>query len=58
MKIFISIKTKSSTKNVSSVQGGGGGRVEERHMTDVDEEELEEEQDPHVRTTYSERILY
>ena len=41
-------------KNVSSVQGG----VEERDMTDVDEEELEEEQDPRVRTTSSERILY
>ena len=26
-------------------------------MTDVDEEELEEEQDPRVRTTSSERIL-
>ena len=37
---------------------GGGGRVEERDMTDVDEEELEEEQDPHVRTNSSERILY
>ena len=36
----------------------GGGRVEERDMTDVDEEELEEEQDPHVRTTSSQRILY
>ena len=27
--------------------------LEERDMTDVDEEELEEEQDPHVRTTSS-----
>ena len=34
------------------------GGVEERDMTDVDEEELEEEQHPCVRTTYSERILY
>ena len=32
-------------------------RVEERDMTDVDEEELEEEQDPRVRTTSSGRIL-
>ena len=32
--------------------------VEERDMTCVDEEELEEEQDPHVRTTSSERISY
>ena len=31
--------------------------VEERHMTDVDEKELEEEQDPRVRTTSSGRIL-
>ena len=31
--------------------------VEERDMTDVDEEELEEEQDPRVRTTSSGRIL-
>ena len=31
--------------------------VEERDMTDVDEEELEEEQDPRVRTTSSERVL-
>ena len=31
--------------------------VEERDMTDVDEEELEEEQDPRVRTTSSRRIL-
>ena len=30
--------------------------VEERDMTDVDEEELEEEQDPRVRTTSSGRI--
>ena len=44
-------------KNVSTNKGGGG-RVKERDMTDVDEEELEEEQDPHVRTTSSERILY
>ena len=35
-----------------------GAGVEERDMTDVDEEELEEEQDPRVRTTSSERILY
>ena len=34
------------------------GGVEERDMTDVDEEELEEEQHPCVRTTSSERILY
>ena len=32
--------------------------LEERDMTDVDEEESEEEQDPRVRTTCSERILY
>ena len=32
-------------------------RVEERDMTDVDEEELEEEQDPRFRTTSSGRIL-
>ena len=31
--------------------------VEERDMSDVDEEELEEEQDPRVRTTSSGRIL-
>ena len=31
--------------------------VEERDMTDVDEEELEEEQDPRFRTTSSGRIL-
>ena len=31
--------------------------VEERDMTDVDEEELEEEQDLRVRTTSSGRIL-
>ena len=31
--------------------------VEERNMTDVDEDELEEEQDPHVITTSSGRIL-
>ena len=31
--------------------------VEERDMTDVDEEELEEEGDPCVRTTYLGRIL-
>ena len=31
--------------------------VEERDMTDVDEEELEEEKDPRVRTTSSGRIL-
>ena len=31
--------------------------VEERDMTDVNEEELEEEQDPRVRTTSSGRIL-
>ena len=31
--------------------------VEERHMTDADEKELEEEQDPRVRTTSSGRIL-
>ena len=31
--------------------------VEERDMTDVDEEELEEEQDPRVRTTSSGKIL-
>ena len=31
--------------------------VEERDMTDVDEEELEEEKDPRVRTTSSRRIL-
>ena len=31
--------------------------VEERDMTNVDEEELEEEQDPRVRTTSSGRIL-
>ena len=36
--------------------GGGGGRVEERDMTDVDEEALEEEQDPRVRTTSSGRV--
>ena len=36
----------------------GGGGVEERDMTDVDEEALEEEQDPCVRTASSERILY
>ena len=30
---------------------GGGGGVEERNMTDVDEKELEEKQDPRVRTT-------
>ena len=30
---------------------------EERDMTYGDEEELEEEQDPHVRTTSSERVL-
>ena len=48
---------QSSMKNVLSVQGGGGG-VEERDTTGVDEEELEEEQDPHVRTTSSERISY
>ena len=32
-------------------------RVEERDMTDVDEEELEEEQDPRVGTFSSGRIL-
>ena len=32
-------------------------RVEEKDMTEVDEEELEEEQDPHVRTTSSGKIL-
>ena len=37
--------------------GGGWGGVEERDTTGVDEEELEEEQDPHVRTTSSGRIL-
>ena len=31
--------------------------VEERDMTHGDEEELEEESDPRVRTTSSERIL-
>ena len=31
--------------------------VEERGMTCVDEEELKEEQDPHVTTTYPGRIL-
>ena len=31
--------------------------VEERHMTDVDEKELEEEQDPRVRTTSFGKIL-
>ena len=31
--------------------------VEEKDMTDVDEEELEEEQDPRVRTTSSGKIL-
>ena len=36
----------------------GGGGVEERDTAGVDEEELEEEQDPHVRTTSSERISY
>ena len=35
----------------------GGGGVEERDVTDVGEEELEEEQDPRVRTTSSGRIL-
>ena len=38
-------------------RGGVGGGVEERDMTDVDEEELEEKQDPRVRTTSSARIL-
>ena len=37
--------------------GGGGGGVEERNMTDVDEEELEEKQDPRVRTTSFGTIL-
>ena len=46
---------QSSMKNVLSVQGAG---VEERDTTGVDEEELEEEQDPHVRTTSSKRISY
>ena len=32
-------------------------RVEERDMTDVDEDELEEEQDPRVRTTSFGKIL-
>ena len=31
--------------------------VDERDMTDVDEEELEEKQDPRTRTTSSGRIL-
>ena len=35
----------------------GGGGVEERNMTDVDEEELEDKQDPRVRTTSFGRIL-
>ena len=33
------------------------GGVEERDMTDVDEQELEEEQDPRVRKTSFGRIL-
>ena len=37
--------------------GGGGGRVEERDMTDVDEEDFEEKRDPCVRTTPFGKIL-
>ena len=37
--------------NEECLEGGGGGGVEERNMTDVDEKELEEKQDPRVRTT-------
>ena len=37
--------------------GGGGGGIEERNMTDVDEEELEEKQDHRVKITSFERIL-
>ena len=45
------VAAKSSTKN-ERTRG-----VEERDMTCVDEEELEEEQDPRVTTTYPGRIL-
>ena len=38
-------------------RGGGGGGIEQRNMTDVDEEELEEKQDPRVKITSFERIL-
>ena len=38
-------------------RGAGGGGGEERDMTDVDEVELEEKQDPRVRTTSFGRIL-
>ena len=54
----INLNQKLYEECLNKQGGGGGGRVKERDMTDVDEEELEEEQDPHVRTTSSERILY
>ena len=48
-------KPRALRRMSRSYKGGGG--VEERDMTDVDEEELEEKQDPRVRTTSSARIL-
>ena len=50
-------KPRALRRMSRSYKEGGGGGVEERDMTDVDEEELEEKQDPRVRTTSSARIL-
>ena len=51
------LKPRALRRMSRAYKGGGGGGGVKRNMTDVDEEELEDKQDPRVRTTSFGRIL-